>query len=408
MEFRQARLDNGLRIIAEVNPSAASMAAGFFVRTGSRDETAGIAGVSHYLEHMVFKGTARRSAADVNRDFDEIGAHYNAFTTEENTVYFGGALPEFQTRLLDILADLMRPALRAEDFDLEKKVILEEIAQYLDRPNFRLYEALMARHFDGHPLGQSILGTTESITALRREQMREYFDRRYSPTNVTAVAVGKVDFPALVEDVGRLCSHWRPLEAPREAIAPKTRAGRGVIADAKVAREHVGIISPAPAAQEESRYAAELVAAIVGDDTGSRLYYALVEPAWVDEASTAYEALDGAGAFVTFLSADAGKAARAAEIAMGELKRFVEAGPTAEELQSAKNKIASSATLKGEVPMGRLTAVGFDWVYRRTYQPLPEQIDALYAVTAEQVADVARRCNLAEATMIALGPLEAL
>ena len=113
MEFRHAQLDNGLTIVAEVNAQAASMAAGFFVRTGSRDESAGLGGVSHFLEHMVFKGTARRSALDVNREFDEIGADYNAFTSQEATMFYGAVLPAFQGRLLELLCDLMRPALRA-------------------------------------------------------------------------------------------------------------------------------------------------------------------------------------------------------------------------------------------------------------------------------------------------------
>ena len=140
MQFQQTQLDNGLAIIAEVNPSAASMAAGVFVRTGSRDETAEISGVSHFLEHMMFKGTPRRTALDVNREFDEIGANYNAFTSEENTVYFGAVLPAHQTRLLDILGDILRPALRGEDFETEKGVLLDEIARYQDVPGFRLYE----------------------------------------------------------------------------------------------------------------------------------------------------------------------------------------------------------------------------------------------------------------------------
>jgi len=117
MQFREAQLDNGLKIIAEVNPSAATLATGFFARTGSRDETPNVAGVSHFLEHMVFKGTARRSAAAVNLAFDEMGANYNAFTSEENTVYFASVLPEFQASCLDLLCDILRPSLRQEDFD---------------------------------------------------------------------------------------------------------------------------------------------------------------------------------------------------------------------------------------------------------------------------------------------------
>ena len=140
MEFLHTKLDNGLTIIAESNSSSASMAAGFFVRTGSRDESKELSGVSHFLEHMVFKGTDRRTAIDVNLEFDRMGAEYNACTSEENTVYYGAVLPEFQDPLVELLADLMRPALRMEDFEMERNVILEEIALYEDQPRFRVYE----------------------------------------------------------------------------------------------------------------------------------------------------------------------------------------------------------------------------------------------------------------------------
>src|ERR1700758_3458827 len=124
--FHSQLLDNGLQIIAETSPSARSMALGFFVRTGSRDETPEVSGVSHFLEHMVFKGTPRRSALDVNRDFDRIGAHYNAFTSEENTVFYAAILPEYMAQAVDVLSDILRPSLRGDDFDMEKNVIIEE------------------------------------------------------------------------------------------------------------------------------------------------------------------------------------------------------------------------------------------------------------------------------------------
>ena len=119
MKFERTQLPNGLELIGEPNPDARSVAVGFFVRTGARDESSEINGVSHFLEHMVFKGSERRSSLDVNREFDEIGARYNAFTSEENTVFWGAVLPEYLPRILDLLTDMLRPSLRAEDFDVE-------------------------------------------------------------------------------------------------------------------------------------------------------------------------------------------------------------------------------------------------------------------------------------------------
>jgi len=407
-EFKQTQLGNGLTVVAEVQPSAASMAAGFFVRTGSRDETRQISGVSHFLEHMMFKGTARRSARDVNREFDEMGARYNAFTSEENTVYFGAVVPEYQPRLLDLLGDILRPALRDEDFEMEKGVILDEIARYEDQPTYQVYEKLMGQFFAGHPLGNCVLGTSGSISALARDQMQDYFDRRYSPGNVTVVATGNLDFDALVEAVTADCSHWREFDVDRKLPSAPAPVGRTVRADGRMAREHMGLMSAAPSAQDEARYAAQLLAAIVGDVTGSRLYYALIEPAIADEAHMAYEPLDGAGAFLTFVSTEPRRAAEALGIVEKVLADFRSDGPTETELAAAKNKIASGATLKGEVPMGRLTSVGLGWVYRREYVPLEEQIERLFEVSVEEVAELARRLEIAAVSVLALGPLESL
>jgi len=408
MEFLQSRLDNGLTIVAEVNRGAASMAAGFFVRTGSRDESADISGVSHFLEHMMFKGTDRRSAFQVNLDFDEMGANYNAFTSEENTVYYGAVLPEFQTRLLDLLADILRPALRQEDFDLEKNVIIDEIALYQDQPKFRVYDNLMTEHFAPHPLGNSILGTPESIRSLKRRQMQSYFDRRYSPGNITVAAAGNLDFAAFTEKVEQMCSHWRPYDVSRDKPSADSRPRVNVLHDDKVTREHMGLMSPAPSRQDERRYAAQLLAAVLGDTTGSRLYYALVEPAIADEASTTFAPMDAAGSFITFVSADADRAAEALRIVHDELKKFMDDGPTEKELTAAKNKIASGATLRGELPIGRLVPVGFDWMYRGEYLPLTEQIERLFAVTSDEVHELSRECDLSRTTVLALGPVESL
>jgi predicted Zn-dependent peptidase len=408
MEFRKADLDNGLTIVAEANAAAASMAAGFFVKTGSRDETPQLAGVSHFLEHMLFKGTDRRTALDVNREFDEMGANYNAFTSEENTVYFAAVLPESQTRLLDLLADLMRPSLRREDFDLERQVILDEIAVMADTPRFRVYETLMSTHFAGHPLGNTVLGTVESIRALQRGQMLDYFASRYSPGNMTVVGVGHLDFDAFVDKVAASCSHWPPADAPRQTSPPKTAPEEKLVVDRKLSREHVGLMSPAPCGQDDARYAAQLAAAILGDHTGSRLFYALVDPAICDEVVTAYQPMDRAGAMLTLLSADPDRAGEAVRIARREFHAFMDEGPTESELQAAKNKIATSATRRGELPMGRLSAVGFDWVYRREYKPLAEQIELLLAVTRQQIIDLARQYDLTATTTLCLGPMESL
>ena len=185
MKFHEFKLDNGLQVVAELNPNVHSVAMGFFVRTGSRDETSAVSGVSHFLEHMAFKGDDKFTADDVNRIFDEIGAKYNASTSEEITLFYAAVLPEYLPRACEILAAILFPSLRQEDFDMEKNVILEEIGMYEDQPSFVAYENLMRTHFSGHPLSQCILGTSQSVTDLTSEQMRNYHSEHYGTGNIT-------------------------------------------------------------------------------------------------------------------------------------------------------------------------------------------------------------------------------
>src|SRR3954454_11756911 len=198
LTFHHHQLPNGLDVIAEVNPDSHSTALGLFVKTGSRDESMEVNGVSHFLEHMMFKGSDKYTWEDVNRIFDDMGARYNAFTTQEMTAYYANVLPEFTERAIELLSNLLRPAIRTSDFDTEKKVILEEIAMYLDDPGHRLYEKLMELHFGNHPLSMSVLGSADSIKKLERDQMAEYFVRRYGPGNMVLSVTGRMDFDEVV------------------------------------------------------------------------------------------------------------------------------------------------------------------------------------------------------------------
>src|SRR5438132_6051983 len=199
LTFQKTQLPNGLDILCEITPDSHSVALGLFVKTGARDESADINGVSHFLEHMMFKGSEKYTWEDVNRIFDESGARYNAFTSQEMTAYYANVLPEFTERAVEHLAHLLRPAIRVEDFTTEKKVILEEIAMYLDDPGHRLYERLMEAHFGHHPLSMSILGPAESIQNLKRDQMADYFRQRYGPGNMVLSVTGRLDFDEIVK-----------------------------------------------------------------------------------------------------------------------------------------------------------------------------------------------------------------
>jgi predicted Zn-dependent peptidase len=408
MRYDHLTLDTGLNIVGEYNEGAQSMAAGYFVRTGSRDETAAIAGCSHFLEHMMFKGTDRRSADDVNREFDEIGAQYNAFTSEENTVYYGAVLPEFQSRAIDLLTDMMRPALRDEDFDVEKNVILEEIALYKDRPNFTVMDEARAAYYGGHPLGNSVLGTTESITALQRDQMHNYFGRRYSPNNLSLVLTGAYKWEEAVHHVQRHSHHWKPVDAPRPLESPTPHPVVKVIRNDKFNRVHLCLVAPGISAQDPARYAADAIAEALGAPEGSRLYWALVDTGMVDTARLYHSEEDGAGAYYAYLSCEPERAQEVLDRTRAVLRTAMEEGIAEEELERAKRKLAAVQVLRGETPYGRLMHVGFDWQYRRELLPLNDSVDAQLRVTREQANALLARRPFDQMATVALGPIDTL
>jgi predicted Zn-dependent peptidase len=406
LEFLSHKLPNGLEILAEVNPDAHSESVGFFVRTGSRDETDDVAGVSHFLEHMCFKGTPRRSADDVNREFDEIGAHYNAFTSEECTVYYASVLPEYQEASIDILADIMRPSLRQEDFDMEKKVILEEIQMYLDQPPFGMDDRIKELHLGKHPLAKSVLGTSTSITDLARDKMHQYFASRYSPGNVFVAAAGKVNFPALIEQVAARCGDWQPQQSPRELPRAKSDRRFEVVHRPSATQEYVLQIADAPASEDDDRFAAKLLATIVGDDSGSRMYWELTESGLAESASLGHYEYQGLGMFYTWLSCEPEATQENLELLAAIYRAVEQDGVTEEELRQAKNKVKARVVLSSERPRSRLFNVGGNWLQRREYRTIASDLEALERVSASDITAVLKKYPLTASSTITVGPLE--
>lgn len=406
VEFHHRQFDNGLTLIAETNPDAHTCAVGFFVSTGARDETADVMGVSHFLEHMMFKGTDRRTADDVNREFDEIGANYNAFTSHEETVYYAHVLPEFLPRAVDLLTDMLRPALREDDFTMEKNVILEEIGMYDDRPNWRLNDALMEKYFRGGSLGFRVLGTNDSIKALTAAQMRRYFEQRYASDNIIIAASGPIDFEPFADEIARLTSHWQPSGAVR-AYAPQTPVTQDLtLRDPKLSRHYVSMMWPGPSAQDERRYAAKVLVDVLGDSSGSRLYWALVDPGVAEEADASFMPMDQAGAYHGFACCDP---ARAEEVEATLAKVIAGFGGELDdaEIERARNKIATAATLSGERPLGRMMALGGQWLYLGEYRSLEEELQHLMRVTRQDVLDLLDAYPFENATTMRLTPAPA-
>lgn len=403
MIYCEQTLSNGLNVVAEVNPHAHSVAIGVFVQAGSRDEPVELNGVSHFLEHMAFKGSEKYTWEDVNRIFDEMGARYNAFTTREMTAYYANVLPEFTARAVEHIANLVRPAMRPADFEMERNVILEEIAMSLDDPDHRVYEAVMAEHFGDHPLALSVLGTTESIRGLKRDDMAGYFATRYGAGNMVLAATGRVDFPALVELAARHFGDWPAVTSTRQRSLPRLAHRTKRLVDPKLNRQYTLAMMPGPSAQDNRRYAASILSDIIGDSDGSRLYWALVDKAIAEEADFGYYPHDCCGSFYLSLVTDPDSADEALEIALGELKR-VRDDLTEEETHRARNKTASSIVLQGEVPLGRMRAIGAEWIYNRRYRSLQEDMDIINGITAASLRDLMRDFDFAPMTVVTLGP----
>ena len=404
MQFREHQLANGLEIVAECNPNAHTASLGFFVRTGSRDENDSNWGVSHFLEHMTFKGTAKRSAADVNRELDEIGSSSNAYTTEEQTVYYATVLSEYQERALELLADIMRPALRTEDFDMEKQVILEEIAKYEDQPPFGANEKVMAAHFGSHPLSRSVLGTVKSVGDLTPEQMRAYFDERYSPNNMVLVAAGHVDFDRLISAADNLCGLWPTFETARLISRAQHHTGFGAIKNDLATQEYVVQVTNGPAAEDEERYAARLLSLILGDESGSRLYWDLVETGIAEYAAMESYGFQGTGVFMTFLCCEpAATEANLKQIHQTWLAAESD-GVKESEVKQAKNKLCAHIILSAERASSRLFSVGGNWIKRRSYQTVRETVDAFQKVKREDIDAVLEQFPLSKNTTVCVGP----
>jgi predicted Zn-dependent peptidase len=407
MSFHHHVLKNGLNLIGESSPSARSTAVGFFVRTGSRDEAdPALAGVSHFLEHMVFKGTPRRSALDVNRDFDAIGANYNAYTSEENTVFYGAVLPEYLPQAVDILSDILRPSLRGDDFDMEKKVIIEEIGMYDDQPGWCLFDHAKKAFFTTHPLGNSVLGSVDSITNLTRDQMAGYFDHRYVAPNITVSVAGNFNWDAFIGLVEKSCGSWPKGQAPRDNVFPaKANPRIQALKKDTVTQEHVLLISPAPGGADTLRYAADVLAMILGDSTGSRLYWDLVDPGLAESADVSFHDYQGAGGFYTSYSCDP----EDTEEILGRIGAiFADAqkkNVTADELFTAKSKVLSRVVRASERPMGRMQALGMAWTYLGKYLSVDDELKAFDAVDLKAIREVLDGYPLTAPAIFALGPL---
>jgi predicted Zn-dependent peptidase len=279
---------------------------------------------------------------------------------------------------------------------------------YDDQPPYGGYERAMAEYFGPHPLGQSVLGTADSVGGLSAERMREYFRRRYSPNNMAIVAAGKVDFERLVDDAQRFCGGWeaQPLDPRVAAALPRT--GFHVMTKPQSAQEYILQLSPGPAAEDERRFAARIVSSILGDDSGSRMYWTFVDSGRADTAAMGNYEFEGTGLLMTFLCC----APEQAQENLQELRRLqaeaIRDGIRPRELELAKRKIVSDILIASERAENRMFGIGGNWLKRRPYLPPDELAQLFTGVTLDDANGILRQFSLSECTTLCVGPLEQL
>ena len=416
MAFKHSSLDNGLTLLTDTSPAAQTAAVGFFVRTGARDEPAPLMGVSHFLEHMMFKGTSRRSADDVNREFDELGANYNAFTSWEQTVYYAHVLPQFLPRAIDLLGDMLRPSLREADFEMERNVILEEIGMYDDQPHWVVNDRLMELHYSVRPqvrsLGHRILGTQQTVKDLTPQAMRDYFRQQYAAGNITVAITGPTTHEEAMHTLQQATAHWGPLDAeptPRPTPPPNlvdgTSTHREDLHDDALSRAYLAFAADAPSVQSEHRHAAHILTDLLGDDGNSRLHWALVDPGHAEEASLGHDPRDGVGLFVGSLICEPGRLTEMEARAFDVIDRLAQdLDVTDEECERSANKIAVAVARAGERPAGQMQHLGGTWAALGTYRSLDQELSAYRAVTRDDVHAVLEAYPLSARTVVTLTP----
>jgi len=406
--FYTHRLSNGLQIVGQPMPDFESVSVSYYVRTGSRDEPdPSIAGVSHFLEHMVFKGTRTLDWQQIPLEFNKIGAELNAFTSHEATVYFARVLGEYLERAVELLSDMMYPRLAESDFETEKEVIVNEIARSEDQPYNLAYRRMMQTYFGNHPLGHDVLGTRESIRNMHIEQMRNYWNRRYGANDLILSVAGNFDWEHIIDLAEQYCSNWRTGDAGRDVSRYEpAQSINQVVVDKKLKQQIIIIAMPSVDIKDSDYYAAALGGSIFGDGDGSRLYWNIHQKGLAESASAGIWAMEGTGIILMEANTTPEHAPKVLKLLRGELDNLLEDGVHEDELRRAKDKWISNLVLSSESTFSRMRTLANDWVTEGRLVSLDEEIERVEKVTTDDVIHALRRFPMRDKqVLMALGPL---
>src|SRR5579863_1355475 len=408
---RKDILPNGLTILTESMTSVRSISVGIWLRTGARQERIEDNGISHFIEHMLFKGTKNRSAEQIARAADSIGGHLDAFTAKETTGFSIKALDEHLPRAFEILADLVKnPLFREEDIAKESHVIQEEIKMVEDTPDDLVHEIFTARYWSGHALGRPILGTRRSVASFDRRQMLAYFRRHYTPNIMLITAAGNLEHDRLVDLVSREFGSAPSGASLKGGRAPVAHPNIELRRKKTLEQAHVCIGVPAYPQAHENRYACYVLNTVLGGGMSSRLFQNIRE-----KRGLAYSVGSGITSFhdVGCLSVYAGTATENArqvvDLTLEEFHQLKSHPLGDEELQRAKDYLKGSMLLSLESTPSRMSNLARQEMVFGRHISLDEIAAGIDAVTTEDVREVASEIFMRDQiALTVLGPLNGL
>lgn len=392
--IRKRVLDNGLTVISETIPHVRSVTVGVWLRRGSRNEPKPVNGISHFIEHLVFKGTETRSARDIALAMDSVGGQMDAFTAKEYTCFYARVLDTHLPETIDLLADIVqRPLFDPVELERERKVVLEEIRMVDDTPDDLIYDLFAEHVYPGHPLGRPIQGTEDTVGALSRRRLLGYFRDAYRPENLLVVAAGNIDHRGFLRQVRRAFGDLEsPGKPPRGVSRPREKGGFVTRSKPELGQLHLLAGVPAFVEALEERYALFVLNALLGGTMSSRLFQRIREERGL--AYSVYSAVNlfaDCGTLNVYAGTSPDRGREVYDLVVGELVSLRDEGPTGEELAVAKENLKGSLMLALESTSSRMSNVARQEIHYGRNIGLEETLRGIDAVDVDAIQGMARR-----------------
>ena len=414
---RRTDLPGGLRVVTEFLPAVRSVALGIWVGVGSRDEDQAHAGATHYLEHLLFKGTRRRTALEISAEMDAVGGEMNAFTAKEYTCYYARVLDADLPLAVDVLSDMVTSSLiTPKDVDAERNVVLEEIAMNEDDPSDTVHEAFTAKLFGDTPLGRPILGTVDSINAITRDQIFEHYQARYTPEHLVVAAAGNLDHETVVQLVAR--AFGPVLDRAAEPAPPRLngdhapgaerQAGVGTtLVSRGIEQANLVLGCEALARTDDRRFALGVLNAAFGGGMSSRLFQEVREKRGLAYSVYSFASQHAdTGMWGIYVGCLPAKADEVLAICGEEIDRVVNGGLTDAELARGKGQVRGSIVLGLEDPSSRMSRLGKSELVYPRLEPVDEVLAAIDGVTHDHVRAVAADILTRPKALAVVGPFD--